>query len=67
MDVMELVENEQNARPFQCDWKTCSKSSSLARHRRIHTGKRPYKCAHEGCLKRFVLSAAINTICAYNK
>ncbi|PQE16988.1 zinc finger protein [Rutstroemia sp. NJR-2017a BBW] len=52
MDVMELVENEQNARPFQCDWKTCSKSSSLARHRRIHTGKRPYKCAHEGCLKR---------------
>lgn len=31
-----------------------SQSSSLARHRRIHTGKRPYKCAHEGCLKRFV-------------
>jgi hypothetical protein len=29
-------------------------SSSLARHRRIHTGKRPYKCAHDGCLKRFV-------------
>ena len=28
-------------------------SSSLARHRRIHTGKRPYKCAHEGCLKSF--------------
>lgn len=25
MDVMELVENEQNARPFQCDWKTCTK------------------------------------------
>ncbi|KAK2629836.1 hypothetical protein QTJ16_000656 [Diplocarpon rosae] len=54
MDVMELVENEPNARPFQCDWQTCCKSSSLARHRRIHTGKRPYKCAHEGCLKRFV-------------
>jgi len=25
MDVMELVENEPNARPFQCDWQTCSK------------------------------------------
>ena len=25
MDVMELVENEPNARPFQCDWKTCNK------------------------------------------
>ena len=25
MDVMELVENEPNARPFQCDWQTCNK------------------------------------------
>ena len=25
MDVMELVENEPNARPFRCDWKTCNK------------------------------------------
>jgi uncharacterized Zn-finger protein len=29
MDVMELVENEPNARPFQCDWQTCSKVSVL--------------------------------------
>lgn len=28
MDVMELVENEPNARPFQCDWQTCSKVSN---------------------------------------
>jgi hypothetical protein len=27
MDVMELVENEPNARPFQCDWQTCNKVS----------------------------------------
>ncbi|KAL3297864.1 C2H2 finger domain-containing protein [Colletotrichum asianum] len=53
MELMELVENEPTARPFQCDWQSCNKSSSLARHRRIHTGKRPYKCAHDGCLKSF--------------
>jgi hypothetical protein len=28
MDVMELVENEPNARPFQCDWQTCNKVSN---------------------------------------
>jgi hypothetical protein len=28
MDVMELVENETNARPFQCDWQTCNKVSN---------------------------------------
>ena len=25
MELMELVENEPNARPFQCDWQTCNK------------------------------------------
>ena len=29
MDVMELVENEPNARPFQCDWQTCNKVRTM--------------------------------------
>ena len=30
-----------------------SDSSSLARHRRIHSGKRPYKCPFADCQKTF--------------
>lgn len=30
-----------------------SDSSSLARHRRIHSGKRPYKCPYASCQKTF--------------
>lgn len=30
-----------------------TQSSSLARHRRIHSGKRPYMCGHDGCVKTF--------------
>lgn len=25
MELMELVENEPTARPFQCDWHSCTK------------------------------------------
>ncbi|KAI3571831.1 hypothetical protein IWW34DRAFT_824600 [Fusarium oxysporum f. sp. albedinis] len=61
MEVMELVDKQSTARPFQCDWRSCtkvlrleiSKSSSLARHRRVHTGRCPYKCARDGCSKSF--------------
>lgn len=36
----------QSSQPF-------SDSSSLARHRRIHSGKRPYKCPFADCQKTF--------------
>lgn len=28
---MELVENEPNARPFQCDWQACNKVRAVPR------------------------------------
>ena len=40
----------------RADWRgkqPFSDSSSLARHRRIHSGKRPYKCPYADCQKTF--------------
>lgn len=41
-----MVADNRNLQPF-------SDSSSLARHRRIHSGKRPYKCPYATCQKTF--------------
>ncbi|EIE75835.1 hypothetical protein RO3G_00539 [Rhizopus delemar RA 99-880] len=35
-------------------------SSSLARHRRTHTGKRPYSCHHPGCGKSFTRKTTLS-------
>ncbi|KAJ2580025.1 hypothetical protein GGH95_002803, partial [Coemansia sp. RSA 1836] len=48
-------------RPHTCEAcdRSFSDSSSLARHRRTHTGVRPYGCDHHGCAKRFTRKTSL--------
>lgn len=45
--------NPPNGRLLNPTLQHFSDSSSLARHRRIHSGKRPYKCPYATCQKTF--------------
>ncbi|KIJ44296.1 hypothetical protein M422DRAFT_168543, partial [Sphaerobolus stellatus SS14] len=52
-------------RPHACEYPGCGKSfgdsSSLARHRRTHTGRRPYKCHDPDCDKTFTRRTTLNS------
>ncbi|KZL86848.1 c2h2 finger domain-containing protein [Colletotrichum incanum] len=63
MELVELVENDFTARPFECNWQLCTKrfdtNANLQRHRRIHTNERPYSCTAPGCDKGFIQRSAL--------
>ncbi|KAI8076570.1 uncharacterized protein B0P05DRAFT_511462 [Gilbertella persicaria] len=67
MDICLLLNttpSKEKERPFACHWNNeCTKSftrkSDLVRHKRIHTGERPYHCQWSNCNKQFIQRSAL--------
>ena len=59
MNVVHFGKNLNDRPPKQCDWPGCDYTTKYAhqinKHKRLHTGEKPYPCDWPACGKRFRL------------
>ena len=56
--------NTYGEKPFVCDYDGCTEafitSSTLKKHKKIHTGEKPLICDYDGCSKTFTYKCQFN-------